>query len=62
MANDISTSIVANAINNGSIIVGQPGKPYKQVMDDQDPALHTPAITTIQDKYDSKYDDYEYYL
>lgn len=63
MAIDIVSVDSGNPIiNNGAVIIGQHGSPYYQYVDDPNPAVHTPTITTIQSKYDARFDDKSYYV
>jgi len=62
MANDIANSVNSTTvINNGSIIVGQAGNPFYQLVDDENPAVNIPTIANIQAKYTDKFDDTTYY-
>jgi hypothetical protein len=59
MANDITLAISGNPIKNGSAVVTcSPAGEYSVNDDD---ALSTPTITTIQAKYDNRFDDPSYY-
>jgi len=63
MANDILNAVTSTTvINNGTVVVGTGarGTYGAQILDDGR-AVHTPLITTIQDKYDDKFDDPRYY-
>lgn len=58
MANDISKSINSNEIKNGSVIsVYSKNRFYAQ----NDYVKNDPTIETIQNKYDSRFDDVGYY-
>lgn len=61
MANDINEAIGANEIKNGTVIVGcLPTGPTAKFKNN-DHVSNTPNITTIQAKYDARFDDPRYY-
>lgn len=58
MANDIVNSISGVQINHGSLIVNIPPTGYQTLDTD---TWHTPVIASIQSKYDTRFDDTNYY-
>jgi len=61
MANDIVKAVSSNDIHNGSVIVRQAGSPYYQLGNSSNPDFTDPSITDIQSKYDTSFDDPNYY-
>ncbi len=61
MANDINEAISANDIKNGTVVVTIPPTGPTDNLKNNNYVLNTPAIASIQSKYDNKFDDITYY-
>lgn len=55
MGIDIANIDSGNDINNGSVIIGQPFSPWYQLVDDENPAVHTPVIADLETKYQTRF-------
>lgn len=61
MANDIAEAISSEEIKNGTVVVSVPPTGPTDKLKQNDHVSNTPNITTIQDKYDARFDDPRYY-
>ncbi len=61
MANDINEAISANDIKNGTVVVTIPPTGPTAKLKNNNYVLNTPAIASIQSKYDDRFDDITYY-
>lgn len=63
---DFVKAISGNAVKNGSMVLGAPGKAtaplaYNDPIGQNAASINTPTMTTIQGKYAERFDDPTYY-
>jgi hypothetical protein len=60
MANDITKAIVANPLKNGTLVTSCTNTGEYSVLNTS--VKNTPSISSIQSKYDNRFDDVSYYF